>query len=134
MEDDLVRSSRPRRRASEIAELLGGYRQSGQGQRKFCQQRGIGLSTLQNYLRRERVDEKSQELVEVEVVAGKRADAKARSLELITIRGKTGTGQIRTSSANTPAKVIIKFLSKKGDGSDNLSESSKASFRRTLVV
>ncbi len=87
MEDDLVRSSRPRRRASEIAELLGSYRQSGQGQREFCQQRGIGLSTLQNYLRRERVGEKSQGLVEVEVVAGKRADAKARSLELITING-----------------------------------------------
>ncbi len=100
MEDDLVRSSRPRRRASEIAELLGGYRQSGQGHREFCQQRGIGLSTLQNYLRRERVDEKSQELVEVEVVAGKRADAKARSLELITIKGKKRDGSYKLSESS----------------------------------
>jgi hypothetical protein len=55
----------------EIAELIASYRQSGQRQREFCQQRGIGLSTLQNYQRRERTkgQQKHRRLLEVEVVA-----------------------------------------------------------------
>jgi hypothetical protein len=87
MQEDLVRASRLRRTAGEIAELLADYRQSGQGQREFCQQRGIGLSTLQNYLRGGRSGRKAQGLVEVELVAGNRVDAKARSLELTTTNG-----------------------------------------------
>ena len=33
MQDDLVKTSRLRRTAGEIAELLGSYRESGQGHR-----------------------------------------------------------------------------------------------------
>jgi hypothetical protein len=53
MENGPAKTERTRRSRAEIAELIGTYRQSGQKQREFCQQRGIGLSTLQNYLRRE---------------------------------------------------------------------------------
>jgi hypothetical protein len=54
MENGPAKTERTRRSRAEIAELIATYRQSGQKQREFCQQRGIGLSTLQNYLRRER--------------------------------------------------------------------------------
>jgi hypothetical protein len=69
MENEPAKRERVRRSRAEIAELIGSYRQSGQKQREFCQQRGIGLSTLQNYLRRERSNgQPKQSLVEVEVV------------------------------------------------------------------
>ena len=53
MENGPAKTERTRRSRAEIAELIATYRQSGQKQREFCQQRDIGLSTLQNYLRRE---------------------------------------------------------------------------------
>jgi hypothetical protein len=54
MENGPAKTERTRRIRAEVAELIATYRQSGQKQREFCQQPGIGLSTLQNYLRRER--------------------------------------------------------------------------------
>src|ERR1700747_711323 len=69
MENGPAKTERTQRSRAEIAELIGTYRQSGQKQREFCQQRGIGLSTLQNYLRRERINgQPKQRLLEVEVV------------------------------------------------------------------
>ena len=74
----------------EIAEIVASYRQSGQKQREFCQQRGVGLSTLQNYLRRERTNEqqKHRRLLEVEVAPRTQAAAnESQRLELITPNG-----------------------------------------------
>jgi len=48
MENGPAKTERTRRSRTEIVELMAAYRQSGQKQREFCQQRGIGLSTLQN--------------------------------------------------------------------------------------
>jgi hypothetical protein len=70
MENGPAQTERTRRSRAEIAELIATYRQSGQKQREFCQQRGIGLSTPQNYLRRERSDgQAKQRLLEVEETA-----------------------------------------------------------------
>ncbi len=52
MENGPAKTERTRRSRAEIAELIATYRQSGQKQREFCQQRDIGLSTLQNYRKR----------------------------------------------------------------------------------
>src|SRR5258707_6692764 len=69
MENGPAKTERRRRSRAEIAELIAAYRQSAQKQREFCRQRGIGLSTLQNYLRRERSNgQPKQRLLEVEVV------------------------------------------------------------------
>src|SRR5258707_7905770 len=69
MENGPAKTERRRRSRAEIAVLIAAYRQSGQKQREFCRQRGIGLSTLQNYLRRERSNgQLKQRLLEVEVV------------------------------------------------------------------
>jgi hypothetical protein len=43
-----------RRTASEIEEILEGYRNSGHTQRVFAQEAGIGVSTLQLWLRQVR--------------------------------------------------------------------------------
>src|SRR5258707_12885543 len=71
MESELAKRVRVRRSREEIVELLGSYRQSGQRQREVCQQRGMGLSTLQNYLRRGRRkgQQKWGRLLGVELVA-----------------------------------------------------------------
>src|SRR5260370_28306115 len=78
MESEPAKRVRVRRSREEIAELIASYRQSGQRQREFCQQRSIGLSTLQNYLRRERTtgQQKRRRLLEVEV--GAKASTAAR--------------------------------------------------------
>ena len=70
MESEPAKRERVRRSRAEIAEIVRSYRCSGERQRAFCQQRDIGLSTLQNYLRRERTkgQPKQERLVEVEVV------------------------------------------------------------------
>ena len=82
-----AKTMRVRRSRLEIAQLITTYRQSGQGQREFCQQRGIGLSSLQNYLRRERTRGRGGALLEVEVVPKGRSGAKHAPLELITANG-----------------------------------------------
>src|SRR5258708_30475726 len=87
MENGPGKTERRRRSRAEIAELIATYRQSGQKQREFCQQRGIGLSTLQNYLRRERSDgQPKQRLLEVEVVRKATAGA-SQALEIIVPNG-----------------------------------------------
>jgi hypothetical protein len=90
MESEPAKRVRVRRSREERAELIASYRQSGQRQREFCQQRGIGLSTLQNYLRGERTkgQQRRRRLLEVEVVA--KASTAAREtpeLELIAPNG-----------------------------------------------
>lgn len=55
-----------RRRAEEIAELLEGYQSSGMTQAEYCQQAGVGRSTLGRYLRRKG---KGQRLVRVSLDA-----------------------------------------------------------------
>jgi len=90
MESEAAKRVRVRRSREEIAELIASYRQSGQRQREFCQQRGIGLSSLQNYLRRERTkgQGKQRRLLEVEVVAKSwRAAREMQALELIAPNG-----------------------------------------------
>jgi hypothetical protein len=89
MESEPAKRVRVRRSRVEIAELMTSYRQSGQRQREFCQQRGIGLSTLQNYLRRERTtgQQKHRRLLEVEVVAKTSTVAETPQLELIAPNG-----------------------------------------------
>jgi lambda repressor-like predicted transcriptional regulator len=90
MESEPAKRVRVRRSREEIAELIASYRQSGQRQREFCQQRGIGLSTLQNYLRRERTkgQQKHRRLLEVEVVAKRSTAAReTQALELIVPNG-----------------------------------------------
>src|ERR1700747_349148 len=90
MESEPAKRVRVRRSREEIAELIASYRQSGQRQREFCQQRGIGLSTLQNYLRRERTkgQQKHRRLLEVEVVAKRSTAARETpELELIAPNG-----------------------------------------------
>ena len=42
MENGPAKAERTRRSRTEIAELIAAYRQSGQKQREFCRQRGIG--------------------------------------------------------------------------------------------
>ena len=87
MENGPAKTERTRRSRAEIAELIGTYRQSGQKQREFCQQRGIGLSTLQNYLRRERSNgQPKQQLLEVEVVP-KATAGSSQALEIIAPNG-----------------------------------------------
>lgn len=51
-----------RRTAEEIAELVERYRASGMTQAAYCREAGLGLSTLDRYLRRAR---KGQRLVRV---------------------------------------------------------------------
>jgi hypothetical protein len=89
MESEPAKRARVRRSRVETAELVASYRQSGQRQREFCQQRGIGLSTLQNYLRRERTtgQQKHRRLLEVEVVAKSSRVAETPQLELIAPNG-----------------------------------------------
>ena len=90
MESEPAKRERVRRSRAEIAELVASYRQSGQRQREFCQQRCIGLSTLQNYLRRERRNgqQKQRRLLEVEVVAkSSKAARETQGLELIAPNG-----------------------------------------------
>jgi hypothetical protein len=90
VESEPAKRVRVRRSRVETAELIASYRQSGQRQREFCQQRGIGLSTLQNYLRRERTKEqqKHRRLLEVEVVAKSLTAARETpQLELIAPNG-----------------------------------------------
>jgi transcriptional regulator with XRE-family HTH domain len=55
-----------RRRAEEIAELLERYQSSGMTQAEYCQRAGVGRSTLDRYLRRQR---KGQRLVRVSLEA-----------------------------------------------------------------
>jgi hypothetical protein len=87
MENGPAKTERTRRSRTEIAELMAAYRQSGQKQREFCQQRGIGLSTLQNYLRRERSNgQPKQRLLEVEVVPKATAGA-SQALEILAPNG-----------------------------------------------
>src|SRR5258705_6106965 len=87
MENGPAKTERSRRSRAEIAELIGTYRQSGQKQREFCQQRGIGLSTLQNDLRRERSNgQAKQRLLEVEVVS-KATAGRSQALEIIGPNG-----------------------------------------------
>src|ERR1700746_1977569 len=89
MESEPAKRVRVRRSREEIAELIASYRQSGQRQREFCQQRGVGLSTLQNYLRRERTtrQQKHRRLLEVEVVVKTSTVAETPQLELIAPNG-----------------------------------------------
>ena len=47
--------SRPRRTPQQRAELLAQYRRSGLSQRDFVQSHGLGLSTLTQWLRGERL-------------------------------------------------------------------------------
>jgi len=42
-----------RRSAEEVQRLLDEYRQSGEGRKEYCRQKGIPLSTLAYYLRRQ---------------------------------------------------------------------------------
>ena len=87
MENEPAKRERVRRSRAEKAELIATYRQSGQKQREFCQQRGVGLSTLQNYLRRERSNgQPKQRLLEVEVVPKAMAGA-SQALEIIAPNG-----------------------------------------------
>src|SRR5260221_14791761 len=71
MESELAKRVRVRRSREAIVELLGSYRQSGQRQREFCQQRGMGLRTLQTSLRpaRAKGPQKGGSRLELEVVA-----------------------------------------------------------------
>lgn len=55
-----------RRRSEEIEELLERYRTSGMTQAEYCQQAGVGKSTLDRYLRRQR---NGQRLVRVSLDA-----------------------------------------------------------------
>ncbi len=52
------------RNAEEIQRIVEGYRTSGLSRRQYCEQVGIGVSTLDYYLTRER---KGQRLVRVRV-------------------------------------------------------------------
>lgn len=54
------------RSAQEIKQLLEKYRASGLTQSEYCQQTGVGLSTLGRYLRRNRSE---QRLVRVKLEA-----------------------------------------------------------------
>jgi transcriptional regulator with XRE-family HTH domain len=55
-----------RRKAEEIEELLERYRASGMTQEEYCRQAGVGRSTLDRYLRRQR---NGQRLVRVSLDA-----------------------------------------------------------------
>lgn len=88
MEEQPASRERVRRSRAEIAEIIATYRQSGQRQREFCLQRGIGVSTLQNYLRRERSNgQPKQRLLEVEVAPTSRAGSESKALEVIVANG-----------------------------------------------
>ena len=93
MESEPAKRVRARRSREEIGELIASYRQSGQRQREFCQQRSIGLSTLQNYLRRERTtgQQKQRRLLETwvaptETFEGGAVNEKAGSCEKLAKR------------------------------------------------
>jgi hypothetical protein len=68
MENDAVSRVRVRRSGEEIAELLQGYRQSGQTQREYCSRVGLSVSCLQSYLRRAAGIAPGVRLREVEVL------------------------------------------------------------------
>lgn len=47
-----------RRSAEQIAELLGRYRSSGMTRVEYCRQEGVGISTLDRYLREGRSNQR----------------------------------------------------------------------------
>jgi len=119
MESEPAKRVRVRRSREEIAELIGSYRQSGQRQREFCQQRGIGLSTLQNYLRRERTkrQQKHRRLLEVEVVAN--PATRLRSMFLEEMRDCSFESQIYHASG--PNLLDVHRKEKPSDSGDKMS-------------
>jgi hypothetical protein len=71
-----VKPRRKRRSRGQIVELVREFGSSGLTQRKFCEDRGIGLSELQRSLKIVRRANSGPKLMEVEVEAGKQsADA-----------------------------------------------------------
>ena len=67
MEDEKKQGSVRHRSRAEAERLLQDYRSSGLTQTRWCRERGIGISALRYWLRRERDAGKSYSLVPVEV-------------------------------------------------------------------
>ncbi len=73
---------RRRRSEAEIQELLENYRTSGKTQEEYCRQTGVGRSTLDRYLRRER---NGQRLIRVSLEAAPEQD---RGFVLVLSNGR----------------------------------------------
>ena len=71
-----------RRTAEEIAELVESYRASGLTQAAYCREAGLGLSTLDRYLRKAR---KGQRLVRVRLESPR---AQAQGFTLVLGNGR----------------------------------------------
>jgi hypothetical protein len=88
-----IKPRRKRRSPEQIAELVREFGSSGLRQRKFCEDRGIGLSELQRSLKIVRRESNSEpKLMAVEVDAGEQS---AGALELLigqAYRIKIGAG------------------------------------------
>lgn len=78
-----IKSRKKRRSREQIAELVREFRASGQTQRKFCEDRGVGLGELQRSLKIVRRASAPQ-LMAVEIEAGEQRNG---SLELIVKEG-----------------------------------------------
>jgi hypothetical protein len=86
-----IKLRKQRRSREQIAELVREFRASGQTQRKFCEDRGIGLSELQRSLKIVRRASEPQ-LMAVEIGA---AEQRNEALGLIVKEGyriKIGAG------------------------------------------
>jgi hypothetical protein len=75
-----IKPRRKRRSLEQIAELVGDFRSSGLKRRRFCEERGIGLSELQRSLKIVRRTHSVPKLMAVEVEAGEEG---AGTLELL---------------------------------------------------
>ena len=67
MEDAKKRKGVRHRRRSESDKLLADYRASGLTQKRWCQERGIGIASLRYWLKREREEANGYSLVPVEI-------------------------------------------------------------------
>ena len=65
--------------------VAGEYRGSGKTRAEFCRERGLALTTLDNYLRRDR-EEQKQKLVPVKVIAEGKATGSGFTVVLGTGR------------------------------------------------
>jgi hypothetical protein len=102
-----IKPRRKRRSAEQIAELVREFGSSGLRQRKFCEERGIGLSELQRSLKIVRRESRSKpKLLAVEVEADKQNTG---ALELLI--GQTYRIRIGASFCAVTLRRLLEVLS-----------------------
>ncbi|MGC9451680.1 MAG: IS66 family insertion sequence element accessory protein TnpA [Oceanipulchritudo sp.] len=91
MEDAKKRKGVRHRRRSEADKLLADYRASGLTQKRWCQERGIGIASLRYWLKRERGEANGYSLVPVEL-EGRPCGAGVLDLQVSGLDLRVGAG------------------------------------------